>query len=479
MADIRYVCLSDMHFGAETSLLTNLHTASSELDPSQPSPVLQHLVECLRFLIAQNAHADPKPTLVLNGDILEFALAGDHQALMTFQRFLDLIMPPGEALFGRIIYNPGNHDHHFWEVARETQYFDKYLATVSWDQEIKPPWHTTNIFSKTVPSYSLNRLIRRLPHLQDAGVETIIETAYPNFGVLSEDRQKCVIIHHGHFIESMYTLLTTLMTLLFPDRPMPVNIWDLEEENFAWIDFFWSALGRSGEAGKGVGAVYEKLQKREKVKQLLGNLARGLAQKYDLPGWGDRMEAKMLEWAFEKVAEHVQNLERNKPERTLSEDAEKGLWAYVEGPLRAQILGECANRMPLDVTFIFGHTHKPFEQDLNFAGYPRWVNVYNTGGWVVDKEERQPLCGAAVVLMDESLNATSLRLYNEAEREADYRVLVREARHPGDQPSAFHVHIESLVRQAPSPWERFSAAAARAVNVRAQNLRARIRSQRP
>ena len=473
MGDIRYVCLSDMHLGAETSLLTNLQIASDQPDPKEPSPVLIQLVTCLRHLVSKNQHAGTKPTLILNGDILEFALAYDNQALSAFQRFVDLILPKDDPLFGRIIYIPGNHDHHFWEVARETQYFESYLSTLAWTDEPARPWHTTNIFSKTVPSYSLNRLVRRLPHLKDM----TIETAYPNFGLLREDRKKCMIFHHGHFLESMYTLVSSLISMLFPGRPEPLNVWDMEEENFAWIDFFWGALGRSGEAGKGVGAIYEKLQNPKQVKQLLANLARGLARKHDLPGWGDTMEAKLVEWAFNQVAERVRSFERSQPEKALSEDTETGLWAYMQGPLSRQIMGEYGDKIPASVTFVFGHTHKPFEQDMNFSGYSGWVDVYNTGGWVVDKDQRQPLCGAAVILIDENLEATSLRMYNEAEHEADYRVTVREARHPGDQPGPFQTYIEGLVQEAPAVFGDFSAAAARAVNVRAQNLRARIRSQ--
>jgi hypothetical protein len=60
MDDIRYVCLSDMHFGAETSLLTNLQVGSDTPDPSGPSPVLKQLVACLRHLIAQNQKAKPR-----------------------------------------------------------------------------------------------------------------------------------------------------------------------------------------------------------------------------------------------------------------------------------------------------------------------------------------------------------------------------------------------------------------------------------
>jgi hypothetical protein len=473
MPDIRYVCLSDLHFGAETSILTKFKQAGTELDYTEPTQVLRHLVQCLRYLISNNNDRDQKPTLVLNGDIFELALAGGNEAIMTFERFIDLILPQGDELFGRIILNPGNHDHHLWEIARETQYIE-YISTVPWGQEIAQAWHASNIFKKTVQAYSLNRLIQRLPHLKTRG----LEISYPNFGVLSDDRQRCVIFHHGHFVESMYTLISAMKVMVFPGRKMPAKVWDIENENFAWIDFFWSALGRSGEAGEGVEAVYEKLQSEKQVKKLLANLASGLAKKHDLPGWGDTMEAKLLEWAFVTAADKIGGLERNQPENILSDDAETGLKAYLEGPLRQQVLGECDNLMPSRVTFVFGHTHKPFQRppDKRYAGYPQGVDLYNTGGWVVDKVERKPLYGAAAVLLDENLNATSLRMYNEAEHESGYTVSVQEARRPGGQPGKFHQRIEALVSSSPSIWQGFSTAVAAAVKQRARNLRERIGS---
>ena len=48
MAEVRYVCLSDLHFGQETSLLTNLATASTVTDPTEASPALKGLVDCLK-----------------------------------------------------------------------------------------------------------------------------------------------------------------------------------------------------------------------------------------------------------------------------------------------------------------------------------------------------------------------------------------------------------------------------------------------
>ena len=73
MSEIRYVCLSDVHFAAENSLLTHLEPGAGEIDVARPSPVLVGLVQCLDHLIG--GWSGQRPTLVLHGDIFELALA--------------------------------------------------------------------------------------------------------------------------------------------------------------------------------------------------------------------------------------------------------------------------------------------------------------------------------------------------------------------------------------------------------------------
>jgi UDP-2,3-diacylglucosamine pyrophosphatase LpxH len=474
MPDIRYVCLSDMHLGEEDSLLTNLKTASSEIDFAKPSPVLEQLVACLRKLIEQNEKPE-KPALVLNGDILELALAETNEAAMVFERFIELIMPPGKELFQKIIYVPGNHDHHLWETARETQYVD-YLAEIKPTSLLQKPWHATNLFlertERSVPSFFLTRLVRRYDHLKNFTIETI----YPNLGLMDEQKRKCIIFHHGHFVEPLYTLMTFLRTLIFADSKPPEEIWDLEEENFAWIDFFWSTMGRSGQAGRNIEMIYEKLHDKKQLKQLLHNLANNLAKKYDLPGWGDLMERKILEWAFDLLVDRFFSLERAYTEKALSPDTEKGLWKYMNLYVYNQIKTEVAQSKfeKMETTFVFGHTHKPFAEDMNFQNYSGWVNVYNTGGWVVETITPQPLHGGSVVLIDENLNAVSLRMYNQSEKVENYLVAVEEAARAGDKKNPLYDRIQKLVKPQQNPWKTFSLAVDRAVRVRAQNLRARI-----
>jgi len=328
-------------------------------------------------------------------------------------------------------------------------------------------------------AYFLTRLIQRysaffgIDYLKDYTVNT----AYPNFGIVDGTGNKSVIFHHGHFVESLYHLVTAVKNLIFPDSVKPATIYDVETENFAWIDFFWSAVGRSGDFGRDVDLVYEKMLNPEKFRAFLKERARVLAKAYDLPGWGDWMEEKLLDVLADWIADSNANSTRASLTQLLGKDAKQGLATYVKGPLKKQILTE-HDQMPSGVTFVFGHTHKPFQKDMKFGkGYPGWVPVYNTGGWVVDTEEPTPLIGGALLLVDEALNAVSLRMYNEAKERKDYKVSVERSTHAGDTSvNPFYQRMLGVVQPAQDPWKSFSETVASEVKYR--EGRARLKQPR-
>ncbi len=471
--DIRYVCLSDMHLGADGSLLTHLRDGSPDVDPTKPSAVLVELVKCLRDLISKNEDASRPPTLILNGDIPELALTTDNKAGMAFERFIELIAPADDKLLfdEHVVYIPGNHDHHLWETARETQYVH-YVSTMTAPGEyLKVPWHATKMFGPDpVPSGFLNVMARRHGSFQ-------IGAVYPNYGILSKSGQKCVVFSHGHFTESKYLLMSTLRTLVFPDREPPRLTWDYEAENFAWIDFFWSTLGRSGDVGNDVELVYNKLDDRRQVKVLVQNLVDGLIARFGKPLWPRWLQAKILgpiaDLALGELAKMEKKVEGS-PELPLSADGREGLQTYLEQPLRAQILLEHDETMPDYMTFVFGHTHKPFQQDMHFAGYPEPTSVYNSGGWVVETTAPEPQHGGAVILVDEYLDAVSLRLYNESRDAAQYAVSVAASNHGAGSP--FFARVKSLVDPSKDPWKSLSQRVAAAVPVYERNLSAKMSS---
>lgn len=493
MTEIKYVCLSDLHLGEEDSLLTALvgpEDGAYRIKPLVASPVMLRLVDCLKVLISQTTEP---PTLILAGDILELALAETREAAMVFERFCELLLVD-RRLVGDIVYIPGNHDHHIWELAREAQYVE-YEIKQRTKPEIKEPHHNTKMFdTKPLTSNLLTSLLKtnlklkKMPDLKPP----LIKLAYPNYAIPSNPKQRCVIFHHGHFIEPIYHLMTELRDLLYRDHQRPVKIWEVEGENFAWIDFFWSQLGRSGEAGAGIERAYEKMKDKDRFNELLcwvaGNAARKheflLPRKWRKVGLGhvnDWLEEHLLRCGAWLALRKFKTAERHKKEPgrsglPLSESASEGLRKYVSGPLREQIFEECDDvwgDIPYETTFVFGHTHKPFEGYTTCEEYAQRLRLYNTGGWVVDEHKRNERHGGSIILIDEDLTVVSVRMYNEKEHAGDYAVSVKEVSGGPDE-SDFCRHIRSLVDPDADPWKAFSAAVGGEIDRRGAFLKQKI-----
>ena len=471
MSAIRYVCLSDVHFGAANSLLTDVNADSVTVNPTHASHVLVHLVECLRALVTAMG-GDRKPTLVLHGDVLDLALSPLPDSAMAFQRFVELAWPAqGEPLFdSRVIYVPGNHDHFLWRTAISQLYHEDVLATPL-DQPLPPIRSVTSMFSALDMDISSPVLAEILG--RGSKRRATVTTVYPNFGIVSDRRDRCVVVSHGHYIESIYRLQSRLLDLVFPDQPLAEDIATIERENGDWINYFWSSWGAAGKVGEGVMLVYDKLQDPGHTKALFKTFAESLATL--LPGarWEHWLEARVLDAGVDAVCGHMAGMARNQTADVLSADARAGLRWYLEGPVLKELHAELGTRVPDDVTFVFGHTHKPYQAVEAFAGYPVPVKLYNSGGWVVDTPAPNPIEGGALILIDETLGVASLRMYNESADAGRYTVTVEDAATAtGGTPGPFCDALRAKVQPAMDPWATFSAAAAREVSLRNDQLRA-------
>ncbi len=456
---IRYISLSDLHFGAENSLLTSLDP-EGRTDPHTVSPVLRALMESLRQLLNRvNGKNGPRPTLILNGDILEMAAATTNQAIMVFEHFLQLAFPEvGEDLFQRrVIFLPGNHDHHVWEMARETQY-NNYVEMIPPGSPLDFPFHSTNLFysKELLLSRFLAGIIGRYKHM--AGVE--MEIFYPGYGVRDEAGERAVVFHHGHFTESMYYAMTDLRTFLFPDRTRPSHIWDIEAENFAWIDFFWSALGRSGEVGADIDLLYNKLQDTGETRRLIYDVILHQTKRNTPPSKLDLLKAKAISWlANRALLKKMQNIARS-PRSMMTDENRNTLDYYCQAPLKEQVERE-NGKLPRDLTLVLGHTHKPWRHTFQPSGYSSSVELVNSGGWVVDSRDFHPLHGGGVVLVSEEFETVLLRAYNESARDEEYVVgLQADPRQP-DGP-LYHI-VQDNLEPGNEPWSNLSRAICRKV----------------
>ncbi len=451
MAYIRYVCLSDTHFGEEDSLLTRVNDDRT-VDTSAPSSVLEALAGCLRALLRDNPPGSPV-TLILNGDILELALQEVHEAILVFGHFISLVMPPGRELFDEIIYLPGNHDHHLWETSRETQYLNYIRDKLKPDQPLQPPWHTTKVFmdmrgEDRLVNHTLTVAAHRFGGLAPGAPEIL--TAYPNYGVLRTGPAgaRAAVFHHGHFIEAIYSAMSAAASYVLPGYQWPLDIYTLEKENFAWIDFFWSTMGRSV---PGVEQIYESTEDPRKLRALTDHLSNSIARRRPVPQrW---LEGPLLKKMLRK---HVVNRLAGQQERQqvggaaagppLTPESRTGLESYLQRYLRTQMETE-AGLVPETLTFVFGHTHKPFEDALT-VGSLGTLPVFNSGGWIVESAEAVPVRGGAVILIDDDLNAVSLRIYNEG----DYMARVEEPRRPGEEHTDLYKAVKHNLDTYQAPW---------------------------
>ncbi|MEN8373961.1 MAG: metallophosphoesterase [Gemmatimonadota bacterium] len=409
--DIRWVVMSDLHLGDDGSLLTSVDPDTYAVDPRRGSDTLTALVAVLRDMVERN-DGTARPTLIVNGDFLDLAFSRFNIALMHFQRFAELVLEPGNELFDRIVFLPGNHDHHLWEMARETQYARTIADARAGD--LPPMRHSTSPhLEEGVSSFLLSRLLRSVrPNEPEEQRLRRLAVVYPNL-ILSDGGDRAAILHHGHYAEGIYHLVSRAYRWLFPGRPEPHTLESIEGENFAWIDFFWSLLGRSGDAGKDIETLSEMLHYPEHVGDYADQLAERAAAARDIP-WipTAALEKRALKKVFSMVAERFAG-ERFHRDRVCTAETMGVLARYLFGPTLEQVrtsLGE----VPADLSFLWGHTHKPFEKILRDTRTGREVAVYNSGGWVIDSLSPSPTIGASAILLNESLDVASLRFFYDA-----------------------------------------------------------------
>ncbi len=405
---IRYVCLSDLHLGDRDSVLNDFREENGE-DRPFPSAVFEQLVGCLRGLVAAQ---ERPPTLIVNGDLLEFAFGSVGTALTSFARGAALMLEPGAELFDDVIYLPGNHDHHAWELAREAQYRAD-LRACSPGEALPAMAHSTRPFVESgVAPGLLNDVLAKLER-SDTGSASSgnVRVVYPNLVLHDADADRAVLIHHGHFVESVYRLMSRGRRWLFPHRPAAQTVDDIEAENFAWIEFVWSLLGRSGAAGADVETLFEMLRYPQRVDSYSAELAARVAPAIRMPFLPFAAVRRMvLRIVFRRLAKGLSG-ERARMAEVCSLESMRGIEQYLFGPSFRQLEDELG-AVPGDLTFLFGHTHKPFDKNMQRPDGGQ-VRVVNSGGWTVDTARATEMFGASIVFIGEDLETVPLRVFSD------------------------------------------------------------------
>ena len=124
----------------------------------------------------------------------------------------------GPPTFDPVVhYVPGNHDHHEWEITRESQYVT-YVSDQPADAVLAAPWHTTKLLPSAENPVAGSALLTGLARSQAGGTGVKVKVSYPNLALQTPDGRRCLVVSHGHFTESIYTLMSQLRNILYPGQ---------------------------------------------------------------------------------------------------------------------------------------------------------------------------------------------------------------------------------------------------------------------
>ena len=474
MTALSHVCLSDLHLGAGYSILTGVNDDGA-VDVSTASPSLQALGHALAQQVAMLGNGKP-PTLILLGDVLDMGLSPIGEVIGAYRRFVEALFPAGQpAIFSdQVMCVPGNHDHHLWRAAQDERLLELLEQPGTGEAELKLLAHTHLCTMPRTQSRLLTRVMNSYPHLANARV-TI---AYPNYGLLDETSGRCVVLHHGHYTDSLYLAMSTLNGEMSGSGELPGTVGDVERQNGAWVDFLWSDLGDAGEVGGAAGKLYQIMRDAaasHRFSEQVGyRLLDVLASKLGI-GPGTQIVkgvtvSNLLRGLIGASIGRAAESERNTYLSLMSADGMGALRWYVGGPVRAQLAAEDKLQYVKELSFIFGHSHKPFSDDIVIPGWALPVSVYNTGGWVMDQPTLASTQGAAVIFIDSDLNIAAQRLFNDPLNGECPPVQVRGTGGFRDRDNPLLERVTATLAQSAESWALFSACAQRDILLRADWL---------
>ncbi len=438
MAAIKYFCVSDLHAGALASLVTPVD-GNLDYDPAGRSNATDQYGRFFaRFMFVHNRlHGGSmndqvpgnKPTAIFLGDILDLAFSGPERACNTFTQALRPFMGWGPfdiqddksrkgMRYGSHapIVIPGNHDHALWTATRHN-----YQTTIDYKKQAGRHKYQIGRFPPLAEKTNLAK-----PHYSAGLINSMLEYSeignkshlyYPNFALRSDDGRKAVVFHHGHFLERPYRAMSTLFDVLNGQPRKNISVGELASENAAWIDFAWSTFGDALGVGKDVVSLYQYLLTGGEADKLRERAIRFLGDKVapSLPMGGTRQAQTLLHDAMAAMVDATIGAYSDSARFSMTEylphsTIEDMRW-YIGGPLRRQMEEEF-HTLPEDLTFVFGHTHKPFVDELVVDGFDNPVSICNTGGWILDMPRLDGLEGASLALIDENHDVVSIRLFD-------------------------------------------------------------------
>jgi metallophosphoesterase superfamily enzyme len=364
------IVMSDLHLGRSSSYLCSDHSAFAANRKA--------ILNLLQQVGAQDE-------LILNGDIMELSLAGWKEIGRELAEFFKLLAEAGP--YQRIVYIPGNHDHHFWRLLVE-----RILLLPKVENKNTLPDLDEYPFCFVDQKFSSRDYDIMLNHFWPARStmpEMVVK--YPHHLLQVKGQQaadQIYLVSHGHFLEDLFIPMNILIE--------PARLDELEAFNNIWLEAFHYHLGQAGRLSNRVRALLDRYEKGgsqayQVIKKVLDEIYVRINRKYRIV-WPFNW---MLKYAIKKIVKKV-TLSRHSElfGVALNKDLKKNIRAYVtkyllsryKKTLKSDLHFPGETDIPSPFTFIFGHTHRPVAgQELTDA----WIEIdrqifpiANSGGWL-------------------------------------------------------------------------------------------------
>lgn len=368
------IVLSDLHLGRETSYLY-----STNEKYARNRRALQTLLEEL----------GPQDEIILLGDMLELAIGSLDEVYQDARKFFSVLSESGP--YKRIVFIPGNHDHHFWRELVEEVFINESLRKNS-----PPPGHYKYPRCFVDHSFSTSESSERsIVVLAEVWPEDIprpeIVVKYPHHFVsipTQEGKDRSYLFTHGHFLEDLFKPVNYII--------QPAHLEELEAFNNFWLESFDYHIGHAGRLSTYIRKFITNFQRwgprdNPEMEDMIDEIFRQLREK----GYFRRLSAWALKhFLLGKIRQISWNensgLYKAAVDDKLIESIEDYIGRYIlpryqKG--RSKDLGlPMAMEIPTPFTFVFGHTHIPIEnQDMEKSRAIVEGKIYpllNSGGWL-------------------------------------------------------------------------------------------------
>jgi len=269
--------------------------------------------------------------LIITGDLLDLSLATYKEVYKSAKDFFQTI---GQIEhLDRIVFIPGNHDHHIWTLLiEEEQITNKIRDSILPEPELK----RVNLVYGENRSTFLNGLIKNCK-------VTKLLVAYPN--LFREIGEELYFFHHGHLLDRMFTPANVLIK--------PESLQELEAFNSSWTEGIFYHLVQSARLGDMIKNGYSELTGMKKIMETF-------LEKFHIED--NKIISRMRGMRVEKITHEIND--------------------YLESCIDWYKGTEHKLFTPLN--FVFGHTHRKSEGEMVELKNQK-INIYNTGAWHRDK----------------------------------------------------------------------------------------------